>query len=132
MMFSRLSYFVSVASLTVLATATPNQKRWDTPTPTVTFTVTATPPAVTPPASSCSTGPIQCCNSVTQATDPVTNALLGLLEIAIDGIDALIGVQCSPISVVGVGNNQCSSNAVCCQNNNVGGLLSIGCLPVIL
>ncbi|KAH9896897.1 fungal hydrophobin-domain-containing protein [Cubamyces lactineus] len=128
-MFSRLTAFASIASLAVLAAATPAQKRWDTPSPTITFTVTATPPVVTPPASSCSTGPIQCCNS---ATDPVTSALLGLLGIVVEGIDAIIGVQCSPISVVGVGNNQCTANAVCCQNNNVGGLLSIGCLPAIL
>ncbi|KAI0653905.1 fungal hydrophobin-domain-containing protein [Cubamyces menziesii] len=132
MMFTRFTSFVSVASLAALAAATPAQKRWDTPTPTVTITVTATPPAATPPASSCSTGPIQCCNSVSQATDPVTSTLLGLLGVVVEGIDAIIGVQCSPISVVGIGNNQCSSNAVCCQNNNVGGLLSIGCLPVIL
>ncbi|KAJ8487052.1 hypothetical protein ONZ51_g4461 [Trametes cubensis] len=132
MMFSRLAPFVSVASLAVLAAATPNQKRWDTPTPTVTVTVTAPASTPTEPASSCSTGPIQCCNSVESASDPVGSLLLGLLGIVVQGVDVLLGLDCSPISVIGVGGGNCNTNVVCCQNNNVGGLISIGCVPVIL
>ncbi|KAI0674333.1 fungal hydrophobin-domain-containing protein [Trametes maxima] len=88
-----------------------------------------------PPAggSSCSTGPVQCCNSVTESNTASGNFLLGLLGIVLGDITGLIGLNCSPLSVVGVGSgNACSSNAVCCTNNNVGGLISIGCLPVIL
>ncbi|KAI0371976.1 hypothetical protein BV20DRAFT_941118, partial [Pilatotrama ljubarskyi] len=59
--------------------------------------------------------------------------LLGLLGIVLGDITGLIGLGCSPISVVGVGSgNACSANAVCCENNSVGGLLSIGCLPIEL
>ncbi|TFK87822.1 fungal hydrophobin, partial [Polyporus arcularius HHB13444] len=86
----------------------------------------------TEPAGSCSTGPIQCCDSVQSASDPVTSLLLGLLGIVVQGVDVLVGVTCSPISVIGVGGGECNANVVCCQNNNVGGLISIGCLPVIL
>ncbi|KAI0330317.1 fungal hydrophobin [Cubamyces sp. BRFM 1775] len=132
MMFARLAPFVSVASLALLAAATPNQKRWDTPTPTVTVTVTATPPVSTPPASSCSTGPIQCCNSLESASSAAGSLLLGLLGIIVDGVDVLLGLDCSPISVIGVGGGNCNANVVCCENNNVGGLISVGCIPVIL
>ena len=83
------------------------------------------------------------------------SSLLGLLGIALQGLDVPVGLDCSPITVVGVGaGNQCSANTVCCQNNNVvsihlvpfhlrtfnsrprtlvqGGLISIGCVPAIL
>ena len=46
--------------------------------------------------------------------------LLGLLGIVLDGVDALLGLDCSPITIIGAGTgNACSSNVVCCQNNNV-------------
>ncbi|KAI0360649.1 fungal hydrophobin [Trametes cingulata] len=136
-MFARLPALASFASLAVLAVATPApaEKRWNTPTPTVTVTVTAPAPAPTGGAGgpTCSTGPIQCCNSVASASDPVGSLLLGLLGIVVEGVDVLLGLDCSPISVIGVGTgNACSANTVCCENNNVGGLISIGCVPIIL
>ncbi|KAI0826594.1 fungal hydrophobin-domain-containing protein [Trametes gibbosa] len=129
-MFARLPAVATVASLALLATATP-AKRWGSPPPTTT-TVTVTAPAAAPTGSTCSTGPIQCCNSVQSASDPVSSLLLGLLGIVVDGLDVLLGLDCSPISVIGVGGGNCNANVVCCQNNNVGGLISIGCVPIIL
>ena len=56
----------------------------------------------------------------TQASSSDGTALLALLGIVIEGIDAVLGLNCSPISVIGVGTgNACSSNVVCCDNNNV-------------
>ncbi|KAI0653891.1 fungal hydrophobin [Cubamyces menziesii] len=79
---------------------------------------------------SCSTGPPQCCDSV---VDPEAASAGLLLDLVPRDITGLIGLGCSPITVVGVGSgNACSSNAVCCTNNNVGGLLSIGCVPIDL
>ncbi|KAI0643532.1 fungal hydrophobin [Trametes meyenii] len=84
-------------------------------------------------AGSCSTGSLQCCNQVQSANSLGVSTLLGLLGVVLQDLDILVGVSCSPINVVGVGSgNACSSNAVCCDNNNVGGLLSVGCLPVSL
>lgn len=58
--------------------------------------------------------------SCAQASDPAASLLLGLLGIVLDGVDALIGLDCSPITVIGVGSGgSCDANAVCCQNNNV-------------
>ncbi|KAI0360652.1 fungal hydrophobin [Trametes cingulata] len=112
-MFARaLAFFYFVLSLSILAAALPGGA---------------------PSAPSCSTGSIQCCNSVTQSNSASADLLLGLLGIVLGDITGLIGLGCSPISVVGVGSgNACSANAVCCTNNNVGGLLSVGCIPIEL
>lgn len=48
---------------------------------------------------------------------PIT-ALLNLLNIIVDA-NALVGLDCSPINVIGVGQSQCSASPVCCDNNNV-------------
>ena len=53
--------------------------------------------------NTCSTGPIQCCNSVKSASDPATSLLLGLLDVVVQGVDVLVGLDCSPITVIGVG-----------------------------
>ncbi|KAI9063611.1 fungal hydrophobin [Trametes sanguinea] len=135
-MFPRLTTYVTVASVAVLAVATPYEKRWNTPTttPGTTKTITVTAPAPTSTSTStCSTGDIQCCNSVESASSPGGSLLLGLLGIVVEGVDVLLGLNCSPLDVIGVGSGgNCNSNVVCCQNNNLGGLISIGCVPIIL
>ncbi|RPD65519.1 fungal hydrophobin [Lentinus tigrinus ALCF2SS1-7] len=118
----------SLLSLVSLAAAIPNN-------PTVTVTVTATAPGatVTQPADVCSTGSIQCCQSTEKANSAAGSAFLGLLGIVLKDTNVLIGLDCSPITVVGVGSgNSCSASTVCCENNNVGGLISVGCVPVSL
>lgn len=139
-MFARLSTVATFASLAVLAVATPMEvKRGGAPPPvtkTTTVTVTASPPAST--ASPCSTGPIQCCNSLEsvcrvfrsrvwrqltqfslQADSGAGSLLLGLLGVVVQGLDVVLGLDCSPISVIGVGGGSCNSNVVCCQNNDI-------------
>ncbi|KAI0764930.1 fungal hydrophobin-domain-containing protein [Fomes fomentarius] len=131
-MFSRTSIYCAL-SLSILATAMPNNNgHTTTPVTTPTKTVTVTAPASTPTSGSCSTGPVQCCTSTESASSPSGTALLGLLGIVVQGVDVLLGLGCSPISVIGVGGSTCSSNVVCCQNNAVGGLISIGCVPITL
>ncbi|RDX57003.1 fungal hydrophobin [Lentinus brumalis] len=83
------------------------------------------------PPPSCSTGPIQCCDKVVKADNPIAALLLGLLGIVL-GPDVEVGLTCSPLSVIGIGGGSCSANAVCCENNSHGGLISIGCIPIIL
>jgi hypothetical protein len=55
------------------------------------------------PISQCNTGDAQCCNTVTSATDPSATALLGLLGVVVEGVDVLVGLTCTPITVIGVG-----------------------------
>ncbi|KAI0070165.1 fungal hydrophobin [Panus rudis PR-1116 ss-1] len=109
-MFSRLAAFATLA-LPVLAVATP---------------------AHLDARQSCSTGPIQCCESTATAGSATGAALLGLLGIVVQDLNVLLGVDCSPISVGGVGGGNCGAQAVCCENNNVGGGISLGCVPVTL
>ncbi|KAF9061190.1 fungal hydrophobin-domain-containing protein [Rhodocollybia butyracea] len=85
---------------------------------------------VTIPASQCSTGPVQCCDSTETAGSGLGSLLLGLLGIVVQDLDLLLGVSCSPIDVLGGGT--CTSQAVCCEDNAVGGLISIGCIVVTL
>ena len=53
----------------------------------------------------CSTGPIQCCNSVQNAGAPAVAGLLGLLGIVLQDVNVPVGLTCSPISVIGVPGN---------------------------
>ncbi|KAL1940954.1 hypothetical protein VTO73DRAFT_7590 [Trametes versicolor] len=83
--------------------------------------------------ASCSTGAIQCCDSVQKADSAAVAPILAGLGVVVQDVNALVGLTCSPISVVGVGGSDaCSANAVCCQDNSFGGLVSIGCAPVSL
>ncbi|KAF8916730.1 hypothetical protein CPB85DRAFT_1216221 [Mucidula mucida] len=87
-----------------------------------------TKPSGSPPGQ-CNTGPVQCCNSVEKTTAHPTGLLGVILELS---IGTLVGLNCSPISVLGLGSGSCltsSSQAVCCENNSHGSLISIGCIP---
>ncbi|TRM65937.1 fungal hydrophobin-domain-containing protein [Schizophyllum amplum] len=82
---------------------------------------------------SCSTGPVQCCNKTTTVKDAASQGLLGgLLGINIGDLTGLVGLQCSPITVIGVAGNSCSAQAVCCTNVSQNGLVNLGCTPVKL
>ncbi|GJE88254.1 hydrophobin family protein [Phanerochaete sordida] len=75
---------------------------------------------------------VQCCNSTEDANSAAGTALLGLLGIAVQDVTGLIALDCSPISVIGVGSGSaCSGTTVSCTNNEAGGI-GIGCVPVSL
>ncbi|KAJ4468439.1 fungal hydrophobin-domain-containing protein [Lentinula edodes] len=134
-MFSRISVvaFYALFAFTILAAAIPGGKPTTT-TPPVTTTVTVTAPGTTTtePASSCSTSSLQCCDSTETAGSSAGTLLLGLLGIVVEDLNVLLGIGCSPITVIGAGSSSCSAQAVCCEDNAVGGLISIGCVPVVL
>ncbi|KAL1947136.1 hypothetical protein VTO73DRAFT_14097 [Trametes versicolor] len=83
-------------------------------------------------AQSCNTGPVQCCNSLEKSDSAAGTAILSTLGLGLGDVTGQIGLQCSPLSAAGVGSSSCKSSPVCCQNNNVGGAVSIGCMPIIL
>ncbi|KAI1793704.1 fungal hydrophobin [Ganoderma leucocontextum] len=90
-------------------------------------------PALAAPTGSCNTGSVQCCNSVEDSSSAAASGILGLLGINLQDVTGMVGLQCSPLSVIGLGGGSaCSQQPVCCQNNNVGGLISIGCVPIQL
>ncbi|HBS0493689.1 TPA: hydrophobin family protein [Klebsiella pneumoniae] len=102
----------------------PPQKRSGTPV----YAAKRTGPSSSP--GQCTTGPVQCCNSVGTADDSVIGLILGLLGIVLgDGV--LAGVGCSPITVIGASSSSCSAQTVCCEDNS-SSLISIGCIPITL
>ncbi|KAI0737159.1 hypothetical protein C8Q80DRAFT_1276631 [Daedaleopsis nitida] len=68
---------------------------------------------------SCSTGAIQCCQQVVPASSSSVAPVLSAIGVVIQNVDALVGLQCSPITVVGLGQSACSAHTVCCENNSV-------------
>ncbi|KAJ3486637.1 hypothetical protein NLI96_g4089 [Meripilus lineatus] len=84
-----------------------------------------------PQPNSCNTGPVQCCTTLrSKKDDALLESLLGLLGVAAGPTDALVGLNCSPISDIGPDQASCNTSPVCCTNNNVGGLISVGCVPI--
>ncbi|KAJ3530523.1 hypothetical protein NM688_g7696 [Phlebia brevispora] len=82
-------------------------------------------------AGTCTTSPVSCCEATFQPTPDVANELSSLLGVVLDDITALVGLGCSPISVVGVGSGAaCTQSPVCCTSND--GVISLGCVPVTL
>ncbi|KAG7094370.1 hypothetical protein E1B28_007971 [Marasmius oreades] len=76
----------------------------------------------------------QCCQQVESAQSASAVALLALLGIVLNDLDVLVGINCSPITVIGGQNGACSTGttAVNCADNSHGGLIDIGCVPVIV
>ncbi|KAJ3559587.1 hypothetical protein NM688_g261 [Phlebia brevispora] len=83
--------------------------------------------------SQCDTGSVSCCNSVQPAgSDAANDALSGLLNIPV-GLGVPIGLDCTPINVIGEGSGaNCNASPVCCENNYNGGLIGISCVPILL
>ncbi len=92
-------------------------------------------------SGSCSTGALQCCESTEkvclgsafvvvsvqsilitpclQADSAAGSNLLKSLGVVVQDVNVLIGVTCSPITVVGVGSGgSCSAQTVCCDDNS--------------
>ncbi|KAH7883033.1 hydrophobin [Phlebopus sp. FC_14] len=85
------------------------------------------------PTSSCNTGPVQCCNSMqTAGSGGVVDELLSLLGLTGSvSSGTSVGMNCSPITVVGTGSGtSCQQQPVCCENNDYNGLINIGCSPI--
>ncbi|KAI0315418.1 fungal hydrophobin-domain-containing protein [Amylostereum chailletii] len=125
-MFSKLTLSAVVLAFAGTAAA------GGSPPVTTTVTVTAPAPTGTEPASQCDTAPVQCCDSVGTAGSSVVAPILSNLGIIVQDSDVPVGITCSPLSIIGVGGNDCSANAVCCENNDFNGLVAIGCVPVNL
>lgn len=91
---------------------------------TILAAATGTPPPPPP------TG-VQCCQAVTQADSLAAAGVLALLGIVLQDLNVLVGLNCSPITVIG-GSGACSGKTVTCTDNSHGGLIDIGCVPVTI
>ena len=50
-----------------------------------------------------------------QTTD---NVIIGLLLSLLNNLDVLVGLTCSPLTIVGIAQGQCSASPVCCSDNS--------------
>ncbi|KAG7090350.1 hypothetical protein E1B28_009470 [Marasmius oreades] len=113
----------AVSALTTLAAATAIERR------------TGTPNEQCPGLQCCDQTGLASSTSIISAVtalDPLglTGLLLALLGAP---LNALVGLNCSPITVIGGGNGACSGGTtVVCNDNSHGGLLNIGCVPITL
>ncbi|KAL1670823.1 fruiting body protein SC1 [Schizophyllum commune] len=82
-------------------------------------------------AAKCNSGPVQCCNTLVDTKDKhQTNIVGALLGLDLGSLTGLAGVNCSPVSVIGVGGNSCSTQTVCCEGTQFNGLVNVGCTPI--
>ncbi|KAF5331122.1 hypothetical protein D9619_005374 [Psilocybe cf. subviscida] len=98
----------------------------------VPFMVVANPlVARTDPPTTCNTGNAQCCKQVQKTGDvPGLTSVLTLAGLEAV-VDALVGIDCNPITVIGTGATNCENTAVCCSNNQFeDGLINVGCSPI--
>ncbi|KAF8810455.1 hydrophobin [Phlegmacium glaucopus] len=87
-------------------------------------------PRTGPSSNQCNSGSLQCCNSTSTASDPVTSLLLGLLGINVGSVTGIVGLTCSPLTIIGASGTGCSNQAVCCTNNTFNGVVALGCTPI--
>ncbi|KAI5997244.1 hydrophobin-3 precursor [Pisolithus orientalis] len=79
-------------------------------------------------STQCDTGALSCCNQVQSVQSLFDNA--GFIGADIP-VSALVGVSCTPVTVLGTGSGaQCSTQPVCCTSNNMYGTANMGCMPV--
>ncbi|KIJ48487.1 hypothetical protein M422DRAFT_247837 [Sphaerobolus stellatus SS14] len=107
MQFTTVFFALSAA---ILAAATPNES-----------------------ISQCDTGDAQCCNTVEKASDPSAASILKSIGVVVQDVDALVGLGCTPITVIGAGQGaNCAQQPVCCTDNTFTGVINIGCTPISL
>ncbi|TFK42327.1 fungal hydrophobin-domain-containing protein [Crucibulum laeve] len=82
------------------------------------------------PSYVCNSGSVNCCNQYQQTSPDLQSTLNGLLG-AIVGLGAGVGLNCDPISILGLGTNSCNQQTVCCSGNTFGGgLINLDCTPI--
>ncbi|TFK37479.1 hypothetical protein BDQ12DRAFT_724306 [Crucibulum laeve] len=70
---------------------------------------------------------IQCCNSLQSAESAQGAGVLGgPVGISAGCITGLIGLSCTPISVLGIGGNNCTAQTACCLGKTYG-TVTVGC-----
>ncbi|EDQ99412.1 type 1 hydrophobin [Laccaria bicolor S238N-H82] len=84
-------------------------------------------------SNSCNTGSLQCCNQTFSSTSGEANLLGALLNLNLGQLTGQIGLSCTPISVIGLGQGaSCTQQPVCCSGNTFNGLINVGCTPISL
>ncbi|KAI0033490.1 fungal hydrophobin [Vararia minispora EC-137] len=80
-------------------------------------------------STSCNSGSTQCCNSIQPASSQQAADLLSLIGVNLQGLNIPIGIDCTPINVLGIGSNSCQQQVACCQGGT-SGTIGLGCVPI--
>ncbi|KAH7921833.1 fungal hydrophobin [Leucogyrophana mollusca] len=81
----------------------------------------------------CNTGSASCCNSTQSAQQFKASEIADFLGINVGDVGTLVGLHCTPLSVVGTGSGcQANQEPVCCTDNHFNGLVNVGCSPLNL
>ncbi|KAI0755624.1 hypothetical protein C8Q74DRAFT_1373401 [Fomes fomentarius] len=80
--------------------------------------------------STCNSGPVQCCDTSALASSKNGTDALSALDLVLDNLNVVLGLQCIPISIIGVGlSASCNNQAMCCKDTSHGAV-AIDCIPV--
>ncbi|MER7505049.1 hydrophobin family protein [Nonomuraea pusilla] len=76
---------------------------------------------------------VQCCVRAVSSDSEEFRNLAALLGID-PGVAAgkTVGLQCNPVSVLGMGGDSCAYQPMVCEQNYVGGLIAVGCRPATM
>ncbi|KAL9715436.1 hypothetical protein Ac2012v2_002100 [Leucoagaricus gongylophorus] len=89
----------------------------------------ATPTPNHPSGGNCNVGELHCCEHTSNIGNTGASAG-GLLGIPVNLLPQ-IGLDCDPISVLGVSGNNCATQPVCCQQTAFSGFLNLlNCAPI--
>ncbi|KIJ28292.1 hypothetical protein M422DRAFT_189929, partial [Sphaerobolus stellatus SS14] len=79
-------------------------------------------------------GAASCCNTVGSADSlPAVASILGPLGVVLEDLSVVVGLGCTPITLVGLGQGaNCAQQPVCCTDNEFNGLINIGCTSISL
>ncbi|RPD55315.1 hypothetical protein L226DRAFT_538155 [Lentinus tigrinus ALCF2SS1-7] len=72
-----------------------------------------------------------CCKSLEPASSDAGAAALKAISVVVQDVNVLVGLTCSPITVIGVGSGgECSDYTVSCADNSHFPLVGIDCVSV--
>ncbi|KAN0079858.1 hypothetical protein V8E55_009424 [Tylopilus felleus] len=79
----------------------------------------------------CSTGNVNCCNSVQMYKNAQSYLTKHNIILPVDlDVGALLGIECSGITGIGVSGTSCTAQIACCNGDTFNGLVTVGCSPI--
>ncbi|PFH49488.1 hypothetical protein AMATHDRAFT_147596 [Amanita thiersii Skay4041] len=87
-------------------------------------------PLLVAAGGNCNTENQQCCNDVQNNLDQYALGQLALVGINVEDVTGMVGLTCTPVSVLAASGQSCNQQTVCCSNNNFAGVVAVGCTPI--
>ncbi|PPQ73658.1 hypothetical protein CVT24_007634 [Panaeolus cyanescens] len=82
---------------------------------------------------SCNTGNLTCCSEIQDVGSYDADIIAALVGVSVDDVTGQLGLQCNPITVIGVGTGgNCASTPVCCEQNFQNQLIGLNCNSAIV